>query len=76
MEASAQLVELQSLLQQIQPNPNECDKWSFIWNSEEYISKKAYLQIIGINNASPIFNYIGCGNHVPGVSTHSSFGYY
>jgi hypothetical protein len=33
----------------------ECDKWSYIWNYDEYISQKSYIQIIGINNASPIF---------------------
>jgi hypothetical protein len=30
-------------------------KWAYMWNSDEFISKKAYLQIIGICDASPIF---------------------
>jgi hypothetical protein len=66
-EASSQLQELQILLQQIQVNPSKSDKWSYIWNNEEFISRKAYLQIIGINNVSSIFKWMwkSCsrGNH-------------
>jgi hypothetical protein len=57
-QASPQLQELQFLLQQIQVNPSEANKWIYIWNSDEFISRKAYLQIIGINNASPIFKWM------------------
>jgi GH15 family glucan-1,4-alpha-glucosidase len=58
LEASSQLYELQFLLQQIQVNPNESDKWSYIWNNDEFLTRKAYLQIIGTNNASSIFNWM------------------
>jgi hypothetical protein len=36
-EASSQLLELQFLLQQIQANPSEAHKWSYIWNNDEKI---------------------------------------
>jgi hypothetical protein len=32
--------------------------WSYIWNSNVYSSQKAYFQIIGINDASPIFKWM------------------
>jgi hypothetical protein len=32
-QASSQLQELQFFLQQIQVNPFEADKWSYIWNN-------------------------------------------
>jgi hypothetical protein len=57
-EASSQLQELQFLLQQIQANPSEAHKWSYIWNNDEFNSRKAYLKIIVINNASPIFKWM------------------
>jgi hypothetical protein len=52
------MVELQDLLNQIQTNPNEADKWSYIWKSDDFSSKKAYLQMIGINDASPNFKWM------------------
>jgi hypothetical protein len=58
LQASPQMTDLQGLLNQIQTNPNKADKWSYIWNSDDFISKKAYLQIIGINDASPIFKWM------------------
>jgi hypothetical protein len=39
-------------------NPTKADHLSYIWNSEEYISKKAYLQIIGMVDVSPIFKWM------------------
>jgi hypothetical protein len=55
LQASTQMTEL---LNHIQTNPNEADKWSYVWNSDNFISKKAYHQIIGINDASPIFKWM------------------
>jgi hypothetical protein len=52
------MIELQDLLNKIQTYPNEADKWSYIWNSDDFSSKKAHLQIIGINDASPIFKWM------------------
>jgi hypothetical protein len=34
------------------------DKGRYIWNSGDYSSQKAYLQTIGINDASPIFQWM------------------
>jgi hypothetical protein len=42
----------------MQGDPNEKDRWRCIWNSTKYSSQKAYLQIIGINDASPIFRWM------------------
>jgi hypothetical protein len=58
IEASEQLDQLQHLLELIQVNPTEADHWTYIWNSGEYISQKAYLQIIGLADASPIFKWM------------------
>jgi hypothetical protein len=57
------LQELQFMLNQMQVNPNECDKWSYIWGSGEYFTKKAYLPIIGVSLVSPIFQWMckSCG---------------
>jgi hypothetical protein len=58
IEASTQLVELENLLTHLQTISHENDKWRYIWNSEDFIFKKAYLQIIGVNYASPIFKWM------------------
>jgi hypothetical protein len=46
------------MLSNIQTASDEKDKWSYIWNSKEYYCHKGYLQIIGINYASPIFQWM------------------
>jgi hypothetical protein len=58
VEASEQLNELQILLNDLQSDLNEASKWTYIWNSEVHSSKKGYLQIIGINDTSPIFQWM------------------
>jgi hypothetical protein len=58
IESSEQLSELQILLNNLQSDPAEADKWTSIWNSRVYSSKKGYLNIIGINDASPIFQWM------------------
>jgi hypothetical protein len=58
VEASEQLSELQILLNNLQSDLAEADKWTYIWNSRVYSSKKGYLNIIGINDASPIFQWM------------------
>jgi hypothetical protein len=58
IEASEQRDRLQQLLELIQMNPTEADHWTCIWNSGEYVSQKAYLQIIGMADASLIFNWM------------------
>jgi hypothetical protein len=55
IEASEQLEELQIMLNNIKIANDENDKWTYIWNSDEYFCHKGYFQIIGINDASPIF---------------------
>jgi hypothetical protein len=45
-------------LDSIQGSLDLVDRWSYIWNSDEYFAKKAYLQIIGMNHASPIFKWM------------------
>jgi hypothetical protein len=57
IEASSQL-ELQWLLNDIQIANGANDKWGYICNSEEYFSHKGYQEIIGINDASPIFRWM------------------
>jgi hypothetical protein len=58
IEASGQLEELQIMLSNIQTSTSEKDKWTYIWNSDEYFCYKGYLQIIGINDVSPIFQWM------------------
>jgi hypothetical protein len=48
---------LQILIQGIQSDIEAKDKWEYIWNSDEYSSRKGYLQINGVNDASPIFRW-------------------
>jgi hypothetical protein len=51
IEASSQLEDLQQLLAEVLRHADEPDQW----NSVEFSTQKAYLQIIGFNGASPIF---------------------
>jgi hypothetical protein len=55
MEASAQMRELEALLTQLQLSTHENDKVDLYLEFWWFFSKKAYLQIIGICDASPIF---------------------
>jgi hypothetical protein len=43
MEASSQLFDLQHLLNDLQWNSEDNDKWSYRWNSHGYTSQKGYL---------------------------------
>jgi hypothetical protein len=45
-------------MNKLQYDPLMADKWTYIWGSENYSSKKGYLQIIGIFDASPIFQWM------------------
>jgi hypothetical protein len=55
IEASSQLGNLQQLLDMMPRSANEPDQCKYIWNSVEFFTQKAYLQIIDFNDASPIF---------------------
>jgi hypothetical protein len=50
--------ELQLILQQAHINPNASDRWSYIWGSGDFLTRKAYLQIIRVNDESPIFRWM------------------
>jgi hypothetical protein len=43
IEASGQLEELQIMLSNIQASTSEKDKWTYIWNSDEYFCHMGYL---------------------------------
>jgi hypothetical protein len=59
LEASAdQLEDLQDALMNLSLNPLDNDRWSYIWNNDEFSTKQAYMQIIGIVDASPIFRWM------------------
>jgi hypothetical protein len=62
VEASAQMVELQDLLNEIQTNPNEADKWSYIWNSDDFSSKKHTFKSLVLMMLHPSLN--GCESPV------------
>ena len=56
VQASAQLSELQQLLQERHLTPNLEDQWTYVWGSSIYHPRKAYSVIVGTQQASPLFS--------------------
>jgi hypothetical protein len=65
-QASAQLMELQDMINNMDWNHNLLDSWTYCWGSAQFSSKKAYSSLQGSIEASPIFSWVwksGCLGH-------------
>jgi len=58
MQASEQLSDLQDIIQQGNYGNEQKDQWTYNWGSSNYSSKKAYKEIVGSQQASPLFNWL------------------
>lgn len=56
-QAHSQMLQLESLLQQIQLDAS-ADKWSYIWNSSSFSVKKAYKQLKGHTTLHPVYKWL------------------
>lgn len=54
-QASAQPVELNNEIENLNLNPDENDVWTYIWGSPSFFSNKAYQSLRGTHPACPIF---------------------
>ena len=71
-QATNQLEEVQTLIQQRTWNADTKDIWCYSWGSCKYSSKKAYKIMIGHTETSPLFNWMWASATLVNIS--SSFG--
>lgn len=57
-QASAQLINLQNIIQQSILEPDREDQWTYIWGSNTFSSKRAYKCLVGTQEASPLFKWL------------------
>lgn len=58
MQASAQLDELQNILQDREMTTEPEDQWIYSWGSNSCKPRKTYNVIVGTQQASPLFNWL------------------
>jgi hypothetical protein len=58
MQAFNQLNSLQNLLKQRHFDSDSEDQWIYKWGSGKFSSKKAYREIVGTQEASPLFKWL------------------
>lgn len=57
-QASIQLDHLNAIMQISNLNPSVDDSWTYIWDSANFTSSKAYKFITGTHQASPLFKWL------------------
>ena len=63
-QATNQLEEVQTLIEQRTWNVDTKDIWCYSWGSCKYRSKKAYKILIGHTETSPLFNWMWASNNL------------
>jgi hypothetical protein len=51
------MMQLEAMIQQ-HHSPNSTDKWSYIWNSNQFSVKKAYRQLKGHISLHPVYKWL------------------